>query len=88
MAGWQNANQRRQADAAQATVARVRQVLEALGGDIPERLAQAGRLRLGHEQASLAELAAIRGLTKDAYAGRLRRLIKLGERRGVFSDRA
>lgn len=88
MGGWtQTANQRRQADAAQVTVVRVRQVLEALGGDIPERLGQAGRLRLGHEQASLAELAAIIGVTKDAYAGRLRRLLALGERRGALEDR-
>jgi DNA-binding transcriptional regulator WhiA len=54
-----------------------------LGDDVPEHLASAGRLRLDHRQASLEELGALADppLTKDAIAGRIRRLINMATKR-------
>jgi hypothetical protein len=45
----------------------------------------AGRLRLEHRQASLEELGALADppLTKDAVAGRIRRLLALADRRAA-----
>ncbi|MBS2961555.1 DNA-binding protein WhiA, partial [Actinocrinis puniceicyclus] len=53
--------------------------------EAPEHLALAGRLRLAHRQASLEELGALAEppLTKDAVAGRIRRLLALADRRAV-----
>ena len=57
--------------------------LEILGDDAPEHLTSAGRLRLEHRQASLEELGALADppLTKDAIAGRIRRLLALADKR-------
>ena len=63
--------------------ARVARALEILGEEVPEHLAAAGRLRMEHKQASLEELGALADppLTKDAVAGRIRRLLALADKR-------
>ena len=78
-ATFADANQRRIAQAAAEMVARVQRALEMLGEDIPEHLLVAGRLRVQHHQASLAELGQLADppMTKDAIAGRIRRLLVL-----------
>ena len=57
--------------------------LDILGDEVPEHLAVAGRLRLDHKQASLEELGALADppLTKDAIAGRIRRLLAMADKR-------
>ncbi len=56
--------------------------LEVLGDDIPDHLLIAGRLRLQHHQASLDELGQLADppMTKDAIAGRIRRLLALADK--------
>ena len=51
--------------------------------DAPEHLKDAGKLRLKYRQASLEELGALADppLTKDAIAGRIRRLLALADKR-------
>ena len=48
-----------------------------------EPIEQAGRLRLEHKQASLEELGQLSDpvLTKDAIAGRIRRLLAMADKR-------
>ena len=55
----------------------------AFGEDIPDHLAAAGALRLEHAQASLEELGQFADppLTKDAVAGRIRRLLAMADKR-------
>jgi DNA-binding protein WhiA len=83
LANFDDANLRRSARAAVAAGARVARALEILGEDAPEHLVAAGRLRLEHKQASLEELGqlAIPPLTKDAIAGRIRRLLAMADKR-------
>jgi DNA-binding protein WhiA len=83
LANFDDANLRRSARAAVAAGARVARALEILGDDAPEHLVAAGRLRLEHKQASLEELGqlAIPPLTKDAIAGRIRRLLAMADKR-------
>jgi DNA-binding protein WhiA len=83
LANFDDANLRRSARAAVAAGARVERALEILGEDIPPHLLEAGRLRLEHKQASLEELGALADppLTKDAVAGRIRRLLATADRR-------
>jgi DNA-binding protein WhiA len=85
LANFDDANLRRSARAAVAAGARVGRALEILGENAPEHLALAGRLRLEHRQASLEELGALADppLTKDAVAGRIRRLLALADRRAA-----
>jgi DNA-binding protein WhiA len=73
----------RSARAAVAAGARVERALEILGEDAPEHLVAAGRLRLAHKQASLEELGQLSSppLTKDAIAGRIRRLLAMADKR-------
>jgi DNA-binding protein WhiA len=76
------ANARRSARAAAETTARVQWALAVLGEHVPEHLEVAGRLRIEHPTASLEELS-LRcdpPMSKDAMAGRLRRLISTAER--------
>jgi DNA-binding protein WhiA len=56
-----------------------------LGDDVPEHLSFAGRLRVEHKQASLEELGQLSDppLTKDAIAGRIRRLLAMADRRAM-----
>ncbi|MEV0272831.1 MAG: DNA-binding protein WhiA [Hamadaea sp.] len=83
LANFDDANLRRSARAAVAAAARVTRALEILADDAPGHLTSAGRLRLEHRQASLEELGALADppLTKDAIAGRIRRLLALADKR-------
>jgi cell division protein WhiA len=83
LANFDDANLRRSARAAVAAGARVDRALEILGDEIPDHLQLAGRLRLEHKQASLEELGQLHEpvLTKDAIAGRIRRLLAMADRR-------
>ena len=83
LANFDDANLRRSARAAVAAGARVQRAMEILGADIPEHLRAAGALRLEHQQASLEELGTLADppMTKDAIAGRIRRLLALADRR-------
>ena len=83
LANFDDANLRRSARAAVAAGARVARALEILGEDAPEHLVAAGRLRLRHKQASLEELGQLAEppLTKDAIAGRIRRLLAMADKR-------
>ncbi|MBW8483214.1 DNA-binding protein WhiA [Actinomadura parmotrematis] len=83
LANFDDANLRRSARAAVAAGARVARALEILGDDAPEHLVNAGRLRLEHKQASLEELGQLADppLTKDAIAGRIRRLLAMADKR-------
>ena len=71
------------AQAAVAACARVERALELLGDDIPEHLKYAGELRLNFRDASLDELGhhADPPMTKDAVAGRIRRLLAMADKR-------
>jgi hypothetical protein len=85
LANFDDANLRRSARAAVAAGARVQRALEILGDDAPDHLRAAGRLRLEHKQASLEELGALADppMTKDAIAGRIRRLLAMADRRAA-----
>lgn len=50
---------------------------------MPEHLAEAGQLRVQHRQASLEELGRLADpqMTKDAVAGRIRRLLTTADKR-------
>ncbi|PZS40722.1 MAG: DNA-binding protein WhiA [Pseudonocardiales bacterium] len=80
-ATFTNANHRRATQAAAEVATRVHRALEVLGDDIPDHLLIAGRLRLQHHQASLDELGQLADppMTKDAIAGRIRRLLALAD---------
>jgi DNA-binding protein WhiA len=83
LANFDDANLRRSARAAVAASARVERALEILANDAPEHLLVAGRLRLEFGQASLEELGqrADPPMTKDAVAGRIRRLLAMADKR-------
>lgn len=85
LANFDDANLRRSARAAVAAGARVERALEILGDDVPDHLRAAGLLRLEHKQASLEELGALADppMTKDAIAGRIRRLLAMADRRAA-----
>jgi cell division protein WhiA len=82
LVNFDDANLRRSAQAAVAACARVERALEILGEDVPEHLRYAGRLRLDHRDASLDELGhhADPPMTKDAVAGRIRRLLAMADK--------
>ncbi|MEZ5151065.1 DNA-binding protein WhiA [Rhodococcus zopfii] len=83
LANFDDANLRRSARAAVAAAARVERALTILGSDVPDHLAAAGSLRVQHRQASLEELGQLADppMTKDAVAGRIRRLLSMADRR-------
>src|SRR4051794_22051868 len=85
LANFDDANLRRSARAAVAAGARVERALEILGDDVPEHLRAAGLLRVQNKQASLEELGQLHNpqLTKDAVAGRIRRLLATADKRAV-----
>ena len=85
LANFDDANLRRSARAAVAAGARVERALEILGDNAPDHLVMAGRLRVKHRQVSLEELGQLAAppLTKDAIAGRIRRLLALADRRAA-----
>src|SRR5436309_133326 len=82
LANFDDANLRRSARAAVAAGSRVGRAMEILGAEAPDHLVSAGRLRLEHAQASLEELGALADppLTKDAIAGRIRRLLAMADK--------
>ncbi|ADJ44576.1 hypothetical protein AMES_2753 [Amycolatopsis mediterranei S699] len=83
LANFDDANLRRSARAAVAAAARVERALEILGETAPDHLLAAGRLRLSNRQASLEELGQLSEpqMTKDAVAGRIRRLLAMADKR-------
>lgn len=83
LVNFDDANLRRSAQAAVAAGARVERAMDILGADIPEHLRYAGELRLTHKQASLDELGHLADppMTKDAVAGRIRRLLAMADKR-------
>jgi cell division protein WhiA len=85
LVNFDDANLRRSAQAAVAACARVERAMELLGDDIPQHLRYAGELRLAHRDASLDELGhhADPPMTKDAVAGRIRRLLAMADKRAV-----
>ncbi len=54
-----------------------------LGEEVPDHLREAGELRLTHKQASLEELGQLADppMTKDAVAGRIRRLLAMADKK-------
>ncbi|WP_166847456.1 DNA-binding protein WhiA [Isoptericola sp. BMS4] len=85
LANFDDANLRRSARAAVAAGARVQRAFEILGDEVPEHLRQAGELRLAHKQASLEELGQLADpqLSKDAVAGRIRRLLSTADKKAL-----
>jgi DNA-binding protein WhiA len=59
--------------------------MEILGAQVPEHLKEAGELRIAHGQASLEELGSLASppMTKDAIAGRIRRLLAMADKRAA-----
>ena len=88
LANFDDANLRRSARAAVAAAARVERALEILGDDGP-RPPAGGRASCGsqHKQASLEELGQLAEppMTKDAVAGRIRRLLAMADKRAADS---
>ncbi|MGO1974702.1 MAG: DNA-binding protein WhiA [Propionibacteriaceae bacterium] len=87
LANFDDANLRRSARAAVAAGARVERALEILGDDVPDHLKAAGVLRIENKQASLEELGQLHDpqLTKDAVAGRIRRLLATADKKAAES---
>ena len=87
LANFDDANLRRSARAAVAAAARVARALEILGDEVPDHLRQAGDLRIEHGQASLEELGSLATppMTKDAVAGRIRRLLAMADKKAADS---
>jgi DNA-binding protein WhiA len=85
LANFDDANLRRSARAAVAAGARVERALEILGDQVPDHLKDAGVLRIENKQASLEELGQLHNpqLTKDAVAGRIRRLLATADKRAA-----
>jgi DNA-binding protein WhiA len=85
LANFDDANLRRSARAAVAAGARVERAFEILGAEVPEHLREAGELRLAHKEASLEELGKLADpvLTKDAVAGRIRRLLATADKKAA-----
>ncbi|WP_402465649.1 DNA-binding protein WhiA [Isoptericola aurantiacus] len=85
LANFDDANLRRSARAAVAAGARVQRAFEILGDEVPDHLRQAGELRLANKQSSLEELGQLADppLSKDAVAGRIRRLLSTADKRAL-----
>ena len=83
LVNFDDANLRRSAQAAVAACARVERALEVLADDVPEHLRYAGELRLRFRDSSLDELGhhADPPMTKDAVAGRIRRLLAMADKK-------
>ena len=83
LVNFDDANLRRSAQAAVAACSRVERALEILDGDVPAHLRYAGELRLQFRDSSLDELGhhADPPMTKDAVAGRIRRLLAMADKK-------
>lgn len=82
LVNFDDANLRRSAQAAVAACARVDRAMEILQDEVPAHLRYAGELRLRFRDASLDELGqhSEPPMTKDAVAGRIRRLLALADK--------
>ena len=85
LVNFDDANLRRSAQAAVAACARVERALEILDDTTPKHLRYAGELRLRFRDSSLDELGhhAEPPMTKDAVAGRIRRLLAMADKRAT-----
>ena len=85
LANFDDANMRRSADAAVVAVIRVKRAFEILGEDVPENLREAGEFRIKYPEDSLNLLGERLSppATKDAVAGRLRRLNTMADKRAA-----
>ena len=85
LVNFDDANLRRSAQAAVAACARVERALEILDDTVPKHLRYAGELRLRFRDSSLDELGhhADPPMTKDAVAGRIRRLLAMADKRAA-----
>jgi len=83
LANFDDANLRRSAQAAVAAGARVERAFVILGDEVPDHLREAGQLRLANKESSLEELGKMADpqLTKDAVAGRIRRLLATADKK-------
>lgn len=83
LVNFDTANQQRAQISAAITAARVSRAFEILGDSVPDHLAEFGRLRLAHPQATLDELGRLADppVTKDTASGRLRRLLSTADQR-------
>jgi len=83
LANFDDANLRRSAQAAVAAGLRVERAFEILADEVPDHLREAGELRLANKEASLEELGKMAQpqLTKDAVAGRIRRLLATADKK-------
>lgn len=83
LVNFDDANLRRSAQAAVAACARVERAMEILADDVPDHLRYAGELRLRFRDSSLDELGhhAEPPMTKDAVAGRIRRLLAMADKK-------
>lgn len=94
LANFDDANMRRSAKAAVEASKKIERAFEVLGDDIPQNLRDAGQLRIQHKDASLEQLGQLADppISKDAIAGRIRRLLQLADRtakkRGISLDDA
>lgn len=81
--GLDAANRSRFTQAAQEQAASVRRALQILGNDLPPQLAEVAKLRLANPTTRISELAAKADppITKDAFAGRMWRLLQRAEER-------
>ena len=82
LANFDDANLRRSARAAVTAGARVQRAMQILGDNVPDHLRVAGELRMQHKQASLEDIGQLHDppLTKDAVAGRIRRLLAMADK--------
>ncbi|MBM7825396.1 DNA-binding protein WhiA [Arcanobacterium pluranimalium] len=85
LANFDDANMRRSADAAVVAVIRVKRAFEILGDDVPANLREAGEYRIKYPEDSLNLLGERLNppATKDAVAGRLRRLNTMADKRAT-----
>lgn len=85
LANFDDANMRRSADAAVVAVIRVKRAFEILGDEVPDNLRQAGQFRIDFPDDSLNALGERLSppATKDAVAGRLRRLNTMADKRAA-----
>lgn len=85
LANFDDANMRRSADAAVIAVIRVKRAFEILGDDIPANLREAGEFRVRFPEDSLNLLGErmTPPATKDAVAGRLRRLNSMADKKAA-----
>jgi len=79
--GFDDANHTRATHAAAAAATRVQRALAILGDQVPDNLAAVAALRMTHREVSLEALGQLMDppMTKDAVAGRIRRLLALAD---------